>query len=137
VNREAVNALNRIGHTLTTLGHDLVELTNALFEELDRPRTPSAAPTDKYSQAAKDARQHPILALFEPLDASREVALPWEGPGSVTEAAFEHGYTSKSVGALLMNRGLLRWVDQGKTVTITDRGRTRFREIEARLNRTW
>jgi hypothetical protein len=87
---------------------------------------------DKYSQSAKDARQYPILLLFAPLDpASREV-VAWEGPGSVTEVALANGYTSRSVGALLMKGGLLEWVVPQETVTVTERGRIRFREIEAR-----
>jgi hypothetical protein len=130
MNRQAMQSLNALGHSLVEAGHNLVDFTNAMFAELDQPKP--KPPGDKYSQAAKDARQYPILALFAPLNPTSQETLPWDGPGSVTEIAFNNGYTTKSVGALLMTGGLLQWVDAGKTVTITDKGRVRFREIEAR-----
>lgn len=134
MNREAAQSLNALGHSLVEAGHNLVSFTNAIFAEVDKPEHPrsSGSGPDKYSQSAKDARQYTILSLFAPLDPASCEAIGWDRPGSVTGVALANGYTSRSVGALLMKDGLLEWVVPQETVTITERGRIRFREVEAR-----
>lgn len=131
MNGEAAQALKGIGQSLIEVGHHLVALAVSLSDEFEPP-TPAKLPDARYSQDGRDARQHPILSMFSPLDPTSHVELPWHGAGSVTEVAIKNGYTTRNVGALLMAGGLLQWVEAGKTVTITDKGRVRFREIAAR-----
>lgn len=126
MNAEAVMALNAIGHTLTTLGHQIVALTNGLSEV---EPTPAVTLREHYSQSAKDARQEPVLAMFDGHDDS----LPWVGEGSVSSVALANGYTTSGLGGLLMPNGLLEWADAGHArVRITEKGRIRLREIRAR-----
>ena len=110
------------------LGDEYRRLADALVPQ---PSSTPATPAPHQLPAAVDARQRTVLALFDPLDPTAKVVLPWDGSGSVVETALSVGYTVKSVYSLL--RSLLAWDDEAeRSVTITDKGRARFREIVAR-----
>ena len=92
--------------------------------------SPTVTVAEHYSQGARDRRQWPVLALFAPLNPDSNEILPWQGAGGVREVAQKNGFTD-GVGGLF--NSLLAWTDEHKThVRITEAGRKRFREIEAR-----
>lgn len=112
---------------LRSLGNAVLDLADSLVPN----QTKAITITEHYSQQARDQRQWPVLALFAPLNPDSREVLPWEGPGGVKEVALNSGYTSAGVGGFFARGGLL--AKNGNDITITEGGRLRFREIEARM----
>lgn len=118
---------------LGQLGHVLVNFAEG-GQSANAPAVTDSAGADHYSQGARDARQYPVLSLFAPLNPDSKEVLPWNGPGGVKSIALKNGYTGSGLGGFFSPGGLLKWVKKDETVSITEEGRKRFKEIEERMS---
>ena len=123
---ERSGAMRRLSDLMSAVGHRTVELTNIEFAAGDLPAPVAGG---KHSQLAKDTRQWAVLSLV--YDGSAPRTSTWS---SVAVTARANGYGSRDYAVLVRaNNGLLAWVDKDdQTVTVTDRGIARYKEIQQR-----
>lgn len=140
-------AINKLGKRYAQFGHELVDISNSLFEAIGplsdphpespgstTPRVPAFKPVaPKAADFAKAVQQVTILKACSMADGASltpEPAVPW---AHVLNIGASVGLTKPAVAGYLDGKrpGLLTWVEKGRTVTVTDFGKQRFADLVA------